>query len=121
MEESKRHILSAQEIPADQLYETNDIKLATAFIASGHGLVMVRHVVTKRGGGNQKAETLFGFRQSQGLHDVEIGFLSGHLQSSASLLLETRDRIISYIANGQRSALNPLTEEVVSKSRPSVK
>jgi len=115
VEETQKHVLSSGPVSSDDVYETNDIKLATALIASGHGLVMVRHVKVKKGN-RVKGEVLFGFRHCQDLHDVEITFLSGRLTANALGLLDIRDRIISYIANSQRSMLNPMAEEVINKS-----
>ena len=113
--EKEKIILSNQKISPEELFETNDLKLASALVASGHGLIMVRHVLSPRGKVS-KPEILFGYRMNQEQHDVQIAFLSGTLHTNALSLLEARDRLISYIANGHRSILNPITEEVVNKS-----
>ncbi len=113
-EQKRIEISSDKPLTNAEVYETNDLKLASSLVASGHGLILVRHITTEKGK-HKKPEVLFGFRQCQHQHDVEISFLSGTLVLNALLLLDTRDRFISYISNGHRDILNPMSEEVVNK------
>lgn len=116
IKEVRKHILSTEDIQPEELLETNDLKLAASFIVTGIGLISVRHVMVSKDRQRPKPEVFFGFRKSQHQHDTEISFLSGTLMASAQRLLDTRDRLISYIANGHRNALHPVTEEVVGRS-----
>lgn len=100
-EEGKRLVFEELK-KGENLRETNDLKMVASLITFGLPLVSVRHSKNERNG---KVEVLFGFRANQQQKEAELAYLSKNLFIDASSVLDTRDKLISYISNGSTTTL----------------
>lgn len=89
------------------LRETNDLKMVASLITFGIPLVNVRHV---RNDYNNRVEVQFGFKADETLKQAELAYLSRQLYLDASSLLDTREKLISYISNGSAAVLESLVK-----------
>lgn len=100
-EEGKRLVFEELK-KGEALRETNDLKMAASLITFGIPLVSVRSSKNERNG---RTEFMFGFRANQHQKEAELAYLSKQLFIDASSVLDTRDKLISYISNGSVTIL----------------
>jgi hypothetical protein len=90
-------------------YFTNDIKLTAGLVTAGFSVVKVK---TRENPRNKKTEILFGFEHTEEMSAASMRFLSCKLAVDAKTILDNRDSLLSYVANGSRELLdkvNPRT------------
>ena len=88
-------------------YFTNDIKLTAALITKGFSVDKIKYTTNKR---NNKKEIHFGFEETNSLKSSALEFLSGKLVVDAKSLLDNRDSLLSFVANGSREVIDQMNK-----------
>ena len=89
------------------IYSTNDIKLTAALVTAGHNIV---NVSSKENTRNKKTEVIFSFSCTEDQNRDMIKFLSGNLKVDAKSLMDNRDCLLSYVANGSRELIEKVNK-----------
>lgn len=86
-------------------YYSNDIKLASALVTKHHAIVEVKSQTNPRNG---KKEIIFGFEFTPECKADALAFISGSLYVDASLIMDNRDKLLSFVTNSAKNVIESL-------------